>query len=889
MNPPRLPLRFFRWFCHPKLADYIEGDLLEEYGKRAREKGKWRADLKFCWDVLLLFRPGIIRPMEGYKRVNTYGMYINYFKISFRQLAKNKSFAFINMAGLTLGFTCFLLLALYVHDELSFDKFHRDADRIVRVMQHDQQEDGSIRAIAQVSPLLGKEAAVQFEEIEAACRMSAFGRVALGNDPALRSYERVWSPDENFFQFFDFPLVEGNPATALKSPDAIVLTETLARKYFGNESALGKTIWSAFTREGKPVYLTVTGVMKDPPANSHLQVPILFSEATWPTMFPWYNEYVSTDWESSEYVTYLKLKPGADTQALARKIDNLVKQNYPKDKDFKSTFSLMPLDEIHFHQDNAQDNELNANSIRPFYLYMFGAVAVLLLLIACLNYVNLSTAAALKRTHEIGTRKSLGAQKGQLVGQFVTDSLVLSVLALLLSLLFAQLMLPVINELTGKSISLIDLPLPWVLATIGLIVLTGIVSALYPAFVSTRVSAVEALKREIKFGSRSLPVRKVLLTAQFAISIMMIASTLVIYRQLQFLRNKDLGFNHENLLVIDINSNRLRRNFEAVKSEFSRPTEVVSITTSTRVPGEWKGFPVPTVQKVGDSKGQDMIFVGIDKDFLETYDIKLLEGRTIEDPKADSMKIVLTQLAVQQLGLTDPIGQMIEMPVIRFGGSREILEQPFQVEVIGVVEDFHFESLRQEMMPVIFGAPNTVIQRIDYYTLRIKTSNWDQTLETLKAINMQLDADNPLEYTFLDARFEELYQADAKRGHIFLLFSLVIIAISCMGLFALVSYSVESRTKEIGVRKVLGASVSSIVSLVSREFLVLVVWAGLVGLPLAWYLMRTWLQDFAYRVTLGSATFLLALGLTGLIALLTIWLRTIRAATANPVHSLRSE
>jgi len=425
--------------------------------------------------------------------------------------------------------------------------------------------------------------------------------------------------------------------------------------------------------------------------------------------------------------------------------------------------------------------------------------------------------------------------------------------------------------------------------TAGIILLTGLLAALYPAFVATRVSAVDALKKQIKLGSSSLSVRKVLVVAQFTISIMMIASTLVIHRQLKFMRDKDLGFNHENLLVIDINSDRLRRNFETVKTEFSKSSEVVSITTSTRVPGEWKNFPIASAHAGGNTLGRDMIFVGIDKDFLKTYDIKLLEGRTIEDPQADSLKVVLTQMAVRQLGLTNPIGQMIEMPSVRFGGSRETLEKPFRVEVIGVVEDFHFESLRKEMTPVIFGAPNTTIQRIDYYTLRIRSNNWDETLATLKAINTKIDAENPLEYTFLENRFEEFYSADTKRGQIFLTLSVIVVLIASMGLFALVSYSVESRTKEIGVRKVLGASVQSIVGLVSKEFLLLVLIGGLIALPVAWYFAEQWLKDFAYRANLGVELFILAAMVALAIAFATIWVRVIRAATVNPVKSLRTE
>lgn len=816
-------------------------------------------------------------------------MYLNNLKISLRLLVKNRTFTIVNLAGLTLGFLCFLLLSLYLHDELSFDTFHPDANHIVRVMQHQQQDDGTVRNIAQVSPLLGAEVATQFEEVEASCRLTAFGRVTLGNDPTTRSYERTWSVSDNYFQFFNFPLVEGDAATALKTPDGIVISESLAKKYFGSGPYLGKQIWVSLRRNQQQVYLTVTGVMKDLPRNSHIQLQLVFSEATWPSMFSWYNQYVTTDWQSNEYVTYLKLKPDAEIKVLAGKIESLVKSRYPKDKEFKSTFTLQPLTDLHFYSDNAQDNELNANSIKPFYLYMFGAVGFLLLLIACLNYMNLSTAAAFKRTREMGTRKSLGAQKGQLIRQFLTDALVLSAIALLVAIVLTEMLLPAVNTFTNKQMTLTTLPVSWLMTTMGVMLFTALLSSAYPAFVVARVPAVEALKKEIKIANSSVPVRKVLLVAQFTISIIMIACTLIIYQQLMFMRDKDLGFNHENLLVVDINSGNLRRNFETVKAEFSKAAEVVSISASTRVPGEWKSFPIATVNGPGNEQGREMIFVGIDKDFLETYDIKLLEGRTIDDPRTDSLKVVLTQLAVEQLGLVNPVGQMVEIPSVRVGGSRESFENIFYAEVIGVVENFHFESLRSEMMPVIFGAPNTAIQRIDYYTLRVKTDNWDQTLAKLREINSKIDPDNPLEYTFLESRFEEFYRADAKRGQVFLVLSGIVVFIACMGLFALVSYSVESRTKEIGVRKVLGASVGSIVSLVSKEFLLLVVLACVVAVPVSFFFMREWLQDFAYRISMGAGSFVLAGMITAVIAIITISLRAFKAATENPVKSLRSE
>ncbi len=818
-------------------------------------------------------------------------MFFNYLKISLRHLTKNKSFSIINILGLTLGFVCFILLSLYVYDELSFDTFHRDAGHTYRLLEHKTQDDGSIRTLGEMGPAIGREMQAQFPVVEDYCRLSASGRTALGNDPANRMQERVLIADPNFFSFFDFPLLEGDPQTALMNPDAIVVSERMAKKYFGNESPMGKQIWSSFTRNQQPIYFTVTGVMKNFPKNSHLQIDMFVSDATFLTMYDDYKNYLLTNWSDNEYTTYVKLKPGADPATLAKQIGELVKANYPANEEYRSEFVLQPFTDVHLHSEaiQGQPEQYNARGIKPFYIYMFGAVGFLLLLIACLNYMNLSTAAAIKRTREIGTRKTLGAKRTQLVIQFISDSLILSLFSLLVALVIVELLLPLVNTFTDKEMVLTGLPFVWMAGLVLIMLIAGLLSAMYPALVSAGVSAAQALKKEIRIANQNVPVRKLLLGAQFFITIAMIASTLVIYRQLKFMREKDLGFDREGLLVIDINSRPLRQNFETVKSEFSSPTEVVSITASTRVPGEWKSFPIVTINRPDGQAAREQIFVGIDKDFLETYDLALLEGRTIEDPIADSLKVVLTKSGAQALGLTDPIGQMIEMPAVRFTGTAEPFDTPFRVQVIGIVEDFHFESLRREMMPVVFGAPNTMIHNIDYYTLRVKTSNWDQTIKSLKAINSKLDPNQPLEYTFLDDRFEEFYRADEKRGQIFLAFSLVIVLIASMGLYALVSYSVESRTKEIGVRKVLGASVQSIVGLVSREFLVLVGFACIVAIPVSYFFMQEWLNDFAYRITLGVGSFVLAGILTAAVALATISLRTARAARENPVRSLRSE
>jgi putative ABC transport system permease protein len=816
-------------------------------------------------------------------------MLINNFRIAIRYLVKNRSFSIINISGLTLGFFCFIVIALYLHDELTFDMFHKDSTRIYRILQNTVNEQGEARTIAPVAARIGAESPRQLPSVQEAVRVSALGRITVGNDPASRGYERLLTTDDNFFTFFDFPLLEGDPKTVLSKPETIVISEKLAKKYFGDGSPVGKTLWSSLARSEQPVELTVSGVMKNYPKNSHLQLDIIFSEKTWPGVFPWYTKFMDSDWQSNSFLTYVKLNDQSDPKSVAEKLTTLVKENFRQEKDFKSAFVLQPLKDIHMYSENIQGIELNANGMKPFYLYMFGAVALLILLIACLNYMNLSTAAAFKRTREIGTRKTLGAYKEQLIGQFAGEAVVLCLTSFFLAVTLTQSLLPSINLFTEKQVSLSGLPLTWTFGIIATVLIAGALSALYPAYIISRVNASEALKKDIRIANRSLPVRKILVVAQFAISILMISSTVVIYKQLQFIKTNDLGFDLEDLLVIDINSSPLRRNFENVKNEFLSIPEVQSISTSTRVPGEWKSFPITTIHPDNSNVTTESIFVGIDQDFLKTYKIKLLDGRNFTTDKSDSTKVILTQLAVEQLNLKNPIGQTIEINSIRTGGSVEKMEKPFRVQVIGVIENFYFESFRQKMMPLIFGAPNTPIQRIDYYTLKVKTSDWSETLKKLQAVNLKLDADNPLEYTFLNGRFEEFYRADVKRGQIFLVFASIIVFIACLGLFALVSFAIENRTKEIGIRKVLGASVGGIVTMISKEFLTLIIIAAIISIPIAWIVMRNWLQEFAYHITLEASIFVIAGFIALTIGFITISFRTIKAAVANPVKSLKTE
>ncbi len=810
-------------------------------------------------------------------------MLLNYLKIAYRHLNKNRAFSLINIFGLTIGFLCFILIALYIHDELNYDRMHRDGADIYRVIQHETMEDGALRKVSTVAGRIGPESVSQLPEVADVVRISVYGRLTMGNDPETRGYEVFTVADSGFFNFFDFKLLKGNPNTALTEPNSIVISQKLANRYFGTGDAVGKMI------KLNDNDMNVAGVMQDFPTNSHIQIDLLLSEAAVDQYFPWYRRFESSDWVTNSFATYVKLKPGQDKTSYENKLTQLVKQNYPSDKEFKSTFTLQPLADIHLYSSEIQDYQVNNSGFTPFYIYMFSVVALLILLIAALNYMNLSTAAAYKRTKEIGTRKTLGAGKASLIGQFMGEATMLSLISLVIAVALLQVIMPFVNEFANKRLSLSTLPFNWAAIIALTLIGCGILASLYPAFIVSRVSPVQAIKKEVRFASQSIPVRKVLVVAQFAISIIMISSTLIIYRQLNFMREKALGFDVENLVTVDINSGILRRQFEAVKHEFSQLTEVQKVAVSSRVPGEWKRFPIATVSRQEESIKADMIYVGVDSDFLSTYNIQLQEGRNFGNSPGDSTKVILTRLAVDQLGLKNPIGQVVVIPTVTWGGQIENLEQPFYAEVIGVVDNFYFESFRKKMMPLIFAYHNNPIHSIDYYTLRIKSSNWEKTLSELKRINEQFDPKNPVEYNFLDSKFAEFYQSDTKRGQIFLAFSSIIVLIACLGLFALVSFSIENRKKEIGVRKVLGASTESILNLLSKEFMMLVVIAFVIATPLVILTMRSWLSEFAYHVNFGVGTFALSGIIAILIAFVTISFRSIKAAVANPVDSLRSE
>ncbi|MBD3290248.1 FtsX-like permease family protein, partial [candidate division KSB1 bacterium] len=739
----------------------------------------------------------------------------NYIKITLRYFLKNKLFSIVNIIGLTIGFACFILLALYVIDELNFDRFHRDSDRIYRIIQHIHENEGSSRKIAAVAPRIGPAAVEQFPEVQSQARLIEIGRVTIGNEPLNRDYERIWIANANFFQFFDFEFVYGDEQTVLTKPDNLVITESIARKYFGETNVVGRRLYTNVFEA------TIAGVIKDFPANSHIKINTIHAEPTWQREISQWNEWVNSNWTSNSFITYLKMKPEFDKKGFEEKLTGLVTSNYDDQISYTSSFSLQPLHAIHLYSGDIQGG-MNVNAGNPLYVYMFSIIGLLILSIACFNYMNLSTAAASRRTREVSMRKTLGAGKNQLIFQFTGESLILSLLSFLLAVILLELTLPIISGFIGKTLTL---PLDNILLVTGLfliVIFSGIISSLYPTFFLSKVNPATALKKEIKLGGGRLSLRTILVVAQFAVSIIMISATLVIYRQLDYLRQKDPGFQLENLLVVDINSGALRSQFESIKREFNNLSDVRSVTVSSRVPGEWKVFPVANVEhRRSAAKGQ-MIFVGVDENFLDTYRIKLVNGRALRNDVADSNAVMLTESSVKLLGLKEPIGEILDIKSTIWAGDLNEQDYPYSPRVVGIVKDFHFQSFREKMRPLMLASHRNPIHSIDYYTLRIRTSNWQQTLANLQSINQQFDPENPMEYTFLGNRFEQFYEADWKRGQLFLVTSGLVILIAAMGLFALASFAIEKRIKEIGVRKVLGANILDIIWLLNREFTLLV-------------------------------------------------------------------
>lgn len=812
-------------------------------------------------------------------------MFRNYLKIAFRNLVNNKVYSIINLFGLTTGLVCFWLIGLYVFDELTYDAFHKDAGRMYRIIEHKTSTAGKESKIAGVAWNISDRVKNEFPAVEDASRLTILGRSPIYNaDYSKTFYEDFNAADAAFLRFFDFPLVQGDRRTALQAPYSVILSDDMALKLFGRKEVVGKLIHT--DRDGKPY--TITAVVHVP-RNSHFRFNVLFSESTLTTAFTTFRDFTISDWSSNRFSTYLKLKSGQKAAGTASDITQWVAANRTTTGAEKSSFTLQPLKDIHFYSTGIGRGAASGNIM---YIYVFTLVGIFVLLIACINYVNLTTARFSTRSKEIAVRKVTGAGQKNLVSQFIMEALLITILAQLLSLLFVKLLLPAFNAFTEKQLTLgTSTNFRIWLGIVGTTLLVGILAGVYPAFYQARLKPYLLLKNKIQVAKGHLSFRRVLVVVQFSLSIIMIIATLVVYLQLQFIGKKDLGFNREQLVVVDINSGAVRNGAERIKTAYANLAAVQSVCVTSRVPGEWKNLPKVKLQPAGSNKdaSESMYYIAADDQFLQTYGIRLQKGRNFLPGNGDSAAILVNEAAAHLLGIKDAGNQLVAISGVDFGGEFSKFDHPMPVRIIGIVKDFNFQSLREPLAPMVVGYKNNPIHNIDYFTAKVSAGKMSETLKQMETVLHEVDPDHLFEYNFLDKQWQLLYREDQKRQVIFLSVACLTILIACLGLFGLITFAARQRTKEIGIRKVLGASISHVVVLLSKDFLKLVSIASLVAFPVAGWVMHQWLQDFAYRIHISIWMFVVAGLLAAGIALLTISFQAIKAALANPVNSLRSE
>lgn len=790
-----------------------------------------------------------------------------------RQLYKNASYTLLNVAGLSIGLACFSLVALWVKEQVSYDRFHANADRIFRVANTFTDESGSFQQA--VTPLPLANALVDdLPEVEQAVRIDR-------NDAVVEVGEKQFSEDNilvvdpSFFDIFSFRVKSGDAETALNEPYSVMLSESMARKYFGDENPLGKSLKIfLFDRGGAGAEYKVTGIMRDCPHNSHVRYNFLVSFKTFETYFP----EDMDEWLSNGYYTYFLVKPGADTKALEQKLktflDKYIGEEMARYRIHWEYF-MQPFTDIHLH--SKLRYELSATgSIN--HVIVFGSVGLIVLLLAGINYVNLATAFSTERFREVGVRKVMGAHKRQLIGQHLMESWLLAMVSLPVALVWIELGRPFFESVTGEPIRGL-----YSLLALGTLVLitsgVGLLAGLYPAFVLSSLNTVSVLKGKLARGSSALLMRKTLVVLQYAVTIVLLVGILVVHFQMRFIREKDLGFNKENLLVLRVNGSRaVMSGYEGFAHEVLAQPDIAHIArSSTSLAGGLGNSGASARTADGEVVNSTVFRMFVDHNFIPAYDIRLLAGRNFMSGVAfDSTKAFIVNRATAQLyGYRDPL-DMIGLD-FRFNGT--------DGTIIGVVEDFHYNSLQQQIQPTCMMLTRSSFSRI---SVRI-SGNTREMIDVITDAWRRHFPESLLSYTFAEEQLAQQYQAEQRFSRIFMGFSVLSMIIACLGLFALVSFSVDRRTKEIGMRKVLGASTRGIVAMISREFLALILIAGIVGAPVGYYVMRKWLDGFAYRVNLELWMFTLAAGIALLIALLTVSVKSFRAALANPVDALRNE
>ena len=783
-------------------------------------------------------------------------MFKNYLKTAFRGFRRQKSSFFINIAGLSIGLACSFIIFLWVIDEMSIDKFHAESDLIVQIMEHQTYSDRILTG--PFTPgIIARNLKEEVPEFKYASNYNWVNSYLFTKDN--QSFRESGLYVENdFFHILSIDLVFGNRDELLTKPNSIVLSEQMAKKYFGEQNPIGEGITIDNDQE-----LTVTGVFKNMPSNSTFQFDCLLRYDDWLEENEW-----ATNWGNNGPRSIAKLNPGTDISFLNEKIEGYIKS---KNEGSNVDLFVYPFAKRYLYG-QFENKQLTGGRIE--YVRLFTIVAIFILLIACINFMNLSTAKAAKRSKEVGIRKSIGASQGSLTGQFIGESMIISFFSLLVSILLVELVLPVFNNLTEKSIS-VDYTDPTLLGIfLGTVLITGLVSGSYPAFYLSSMEAVKTLKGSLKSSTKEVFARKGLVVFQFSLSIILIVSTLVIYRQIQFTQSKSLGYNKENLINF-ITDDQIGEQWKTFKEQVANIPGVVSISRTTH----------PFLSQNNNTRGLDwpgkdpdtqILFENIAMDYglIKTMGVEIIEGRSFsEEFGTDTSKIIFNESAIKVMGFDNPIGQVITL----WGEEREI---------IGVAKNFHFQSFRTKVNPLFFRLEPEFGWRA---FVRIESANITSTLAQIEEIYKSFNPNYPFDYNFMDEQYANLYRGEMRVGALARYFSIIAIFISCLGLFGLSAFTAEQRSKEIGVRKVLGATIRSLVLLLSGDFTKLVLMSIAFSIPVSWWLMRQWISDFAYNAGIEWWVF----GLAGISALVIAWLtvswQSVKAALVNPVNSLKSD
>jgi putative ABC transport system permease protein len=825
-------------------------------------------------------------------------MFRNYLKLTWRNLIRNKLSSSINIGGLAIGLACVILIGVYVKDELGYDRFFPDAARIYRVNTH--EKIGSDEFIAgHTPPPAGKALADQFPEIE------TYTRIFLPGDQVVHyasstgdhsiTEKHLLAVDSNFLQFFEYPLLEGDRASCLNNPNSIVLTQSASRRYFGEQSPLGKNI----VLGGSNTPYVVTGVLKDLPERSSLQFEILLPCQAMAAVkrFSW-------SWVWLQMGTYVKFKPGVTNaptvvrrmeaaipamirvqaasafRRIGQPLEDFVKKGNQYD------LKLQPLTSVHLYSANIGTRYFPQGDIKN--IYIFSAIALFIILLACVNFMNLATAQSARRAREVGIRKVLGSERKQLMIQFLGEAFTYTLIAAVIAIALATISLPGFNSLSGKSLNLSTFfDISGIAGLLLLVFLTAALAGSYPAIYLTSFSPATVMKgsRGGKTTAGGFFTRNTLVVFQFTISMVLVNCTVIVYKQLLFEQSKDLGFDKGNLLVI-AGAERLANNEGSFRDELLRLPEVANATISTGLPAMTSFFQDTYIpQEAGNTstaeRREDLISFIVDDDFVPTLKMEMAVGRNFSKDYSDSASVILNEAAAKLMDWKDPLGKHIIYP----GGNNTTFK------VVGVVKDFNFESLRNPIGPfaLFYTSSKTYSTKESYIAVRVKPGDPAKAIAGIQRIWKGFTPDNPFDYAFLDAEYDSLYKADLTIGKVFGVFTLLSLLVACLGLMGLALYTAERRTKEIGIRKVLGASVPHVVAMLSKEFLKLVGLAALVAVPIAWYAMFKWLQDFAYQTPLDWWIFAITAAATTLAALATVSFQSIKASLANPVNSLRSE